>query len=178
MSNVLIGIIGVILFIGLALAGALFLGPRFTDAKSTSTAAAAIQAVSQISSAIVYSNTDLANRAPAGLDPATLVAGKYMKSIPTNPGGSDAIVVLSRIGETSTGDAGLVVARLSTPAAGRTCGSIVRQSSNGMDSIGSDGYVVAASVSQIPAGPAGCFRVGSTSINGLSADQFYVFARI
>jgi len=39
MSNVLIGIIGVILFIGLALAGALFLGPRFQAATIDSRAA-------------------------------------------------------------------------------------------------------------------------------------------
>jgi hypothetical protein len=38
MSNVLIGIIGVILFIGLALAGALFLGPRFQEASIDSRA--------------------------------------------------------------------------------------------------------------------------------------------
>ena len=42
MSNVLIGIIGVILFIGLALAGALFLGPRFQAATISSKASATV----------------------------------------------------------------------------------------------------------------------------------------
>src|SRR3546814_19495658 len=51
MSNVLIGIIGVILFIGLALAGALFLGPRFQESTNNSRASASVQAVSQIASA-------------------------------------------------------------------------------------------------------------------------------
>jgi len=42
MSNVLIGIIGVILFIGLALAGALFLGPRFQESTNNSRGSAVI----------------------------------------------------------------------------------------------------------------------------------------
>jgi hypothetical protein len=52
MSNVLIGIIGVILFIGLALAGALFLGPRFQEARISARAAAEMQAVSQMANAV------------------------------------------------------------------------------------------------------------------------------
>src|SRR3546814_17765989 len=51
MSNVLIGIIGVILFIGLALAGALFLGPRFQESPHNSRASSSVQEVSQIASA-------------------------------------------------------------------------------------------------------------------------------
>jgi hypothetical protein len=51
MSNVLIGIIGVILFIGLALAGALFLGSRFSAAANDSEAARYINEGQQISRA-------------------------------------------------------------------------------------------------------------------------------
>ena len=51
MSNVLIGIIGVILFIGLALAGALILGDDFRTASSSSQAAAAISQIQQIQAA-------------------------------------------------------------------------------------------------------------------------------
>jgi hypothetical protein len=47
MSNVLIGIIGVILFIGLALAGALFLGPRFQEATIDSRASSISMMLSQ-----------------------------------------------------------------------------------------------------------------------------------
>lgn len=178
MSNVLIGIIGVILFIGLALAGALFLGARFQDTKSTSTAAAAVQAVTQITNAIGYFNADTASRAQAGIDPASLVAGRYLKAVPTNPGGPDAILVMSRDGEASGKDAALVVAKLSTIAALKTCGAIVRQTANGTDSIGTDGFVTATTAAQLPTGPAGCFRVGATAINDLEANQFYAFARV
>src|SRR3546814_10250090 len=51
MSNVLIGIIGVILFIGLALAGALFLGERFLGTKTDSEAARFIAEGAQIANA-------------------------------------------------------------------------------------------------------------------------------
>jgi hypothetical protein len=51
-SNVLIGIIGVILFIGLALAGALILGDDFKTATSSSQAAAVMSQLQQTQSAI------------------------------------------------------------------------------------------------------------------------------
>lgn len=52
MSNVLIGIIGVILFIGLALAGALILGDDFKTASSSSQAAATIAQIQQTVAAV------------------------------------------------------------------------------------------------------------------------------
>ena len=51
MSNVLIGIIGVILFIGLALAGALILGDDFRSASNTSQAAALMSQMKQAADA-------------------------------------------------------------------------------------------------------------------------------
>jgi hypothetical protein len=51
-SNVLIGIIGVILFIGLALAGALFLGDRFSQSSASSEAASVMAVVQQVSNAV------------------------------------------------------------------------------------------------------------------------------
>jgi hypothetical protein len=95
MSNVLIGIIGVILFIGLALAGALFLGERFTNSRNQSEAARFVSEGSQISKA--YEMFRINEGAyPTGVDPsgadydpvpdqARLVELKskgYLKSIP------------------------------------------------------------------------------------------------
>jgi len=80
MSNVLIGIIGVILFIGLALAGALFLGPRFQEATLNSKAAAIAQSNAQIANAAglyrVQEGMDWASTNPVGLAPS------YLKSVP------------------------------------------------------------------------------------------------
>ena len=83
MSNVLIGIIGVILFIGLALAGALFLGPRFQDATVNSKAASLQQAMSQLSQAANMYEVQEGRRLRAS-DYATntqkLIDGRYLKS--------------------------------------------------------------------------------------------------
>jgi len=51
MSNVLIGIIGVILFIGLALAGALILGDDFGTASNSAKAATAVSNLNQVAQA-------------------------------------------------------------------------------------------------------------------------------
>ena len=91
MSNVLIGIIGVILFIGLALAGALFLGPRFQESTNNSRASAAVQAVSQIANAANMYQVQEGKVAPAigtSSDTSTsdtLVGKGYLKSVPSNP---------------------------------------------------------------------------------------------
>ncbi|AXK44111.1 hypothetical protein [Erythrobacter aureus] len=82
MSQVLIGIIGVILFIGLALAGAMFLGPQFQKTSSTSRASAHLQAAAQIAHA-----ADL-YRAQEGVfatNPSNLIARGYLKNVPVNP---------------------------------------------------------------------------------------------
>jgi hypothetical protein len=104
LSNVLIGIIGVILFIGLALAGALFLGPRFQEATVNSKASAAVQAISQVSSAVRLYETQsgaVVTPATAGTTLSTttensyreLVAGGYLKTVPANPTNSGGVYV-------------------------------------------------------------------------------------
>ncbi len=94
MSNVLIGIIGVILFIGLALAGALFLGPRFQQSTANSKAAAIIQSLQQIQSAEnLYRLNEGRSIVSGGSGEAllsTLRAGGYLRAKPVNPFAPDA----------------------------------------------------------------------------------------
>ncbi len=88
MSNVLIGIIGVILFIGLALAGALFLGPRFQAATNDSKASAIVMGLQQTVQAYEMRrvSTGLPMSADQGNDLSqTLVSGGYLKSAFRNP---------------------------------------------------------------------------------------------
>jgi type II secretory pathway pseudopilin PulG len=100
MSNVLIGIIGVILFIGLALAGALFLGPRFQEATNNSKASANVQAMQQvIAAANMYELTN--GKADLPLDVtidanSALVTGGFLKSVPSDSSGRNATYVLTR----------------------------------------------------------------------------------
>ena len=148
MSNVLIGIIGVILFIGLALAGALFLGPRFQESTNNSRASAAVQAVSQVANAAnmyqVQEGTTYATDATGD----GLVSTNYLKSIPSNPTGGAAPAIA----------AGVVSMTLSSNA-DKVCAAVAKQTS-GSDTVSTT----------LPAGPAGCY--------GDSTAGYKVFARI
>ena len=86
MSNVLIGIIGVILFIGLALAGALFLGPRFQESSNTSKAAAVLQSLSQTGNAIsMYRTVEGSDPFKNGGITGYGLTPTYLKTMPVNP---------------------------------------------------------------------------------------------
>lgn len=89
MSNVLIGIIGVILFIGLALAGALILGSDFMDASSSSKAAAHISQISQIAHAASMYELKTGRQLPSSSSPNVLVP-RFLKT--ANIQGKDYVV--------------------------------------------------------------------------------------
>ena len=91
MSNVLIGIIGVILFIGLALAGALFLGTRFQESSNTSRAAAQVQAMQQIANA---SNMYQVQEGKQTLDIQVLKNSGYLKTVPGDMSGANAYFIM------------------------------------------------------------------------------------
>ena len=98
MSNVLIGIIGVILFIGLALAGALFLGPRFQEASTNSKASAQVSAMKQLSDAVnMYELQEGQKDLPLkdGAFVTKLATKGYLKSDLTDALGSGTVYWLS-----------------------------------------------------------------------------------
>jgi len=84
MSNVLIGIIGVILFIVLALAGALFLGPRFQESTQNSQAASIMSSLKQASDAAELRMLDLGVQTTPSTGASFLVTGGYLKAAPVN----------------------------------------------------------------------------------------------
>lgn len=159
MSNVIIGIIGVVLFIGLALAGALFLGPRFQESTNNSRAAASVQAVSQISSAANMYNVQEGRLAP---DVLTLDTDQYLKSVPANPtDGGTAPAMVDADGVAANGNEVVQMVLGGNDAA--ICEAIQKQTA-GTDVI--DPTLGATAASQ---GPVGCF----------GADETYTaFARI
>ncbi len=100
MSNVLIGIIGVILFIGLALAGALFLGPRFQEATNNSKASSVTSTLQQAAAAA--SMYELQSGRPImavaeNYDGSFLVPG-YLKTKPMNPVNGNEVGIVDRFG--------------------------------------------------------------------------------
>ncbi len=152
MSNVLIGIIGVILFIGLALAGALFLGPRFQEAQNSSKASAAVQNLSQVASAVQLWQLDKGQKFPSGTA-ETLVTSGFLKSVPTNSIPSGGFFDTRSKEGTYVGDAYVVIAGL-TPNEQtlKICAEINRQTTGSATIPTTEG----------PTTTSGCFYNGGT----------------
>lgn len=177
MSNVLIGIIGVILFIGLALAGALFLGPRFQESTNNSKASAAVQAVSQIASAANMSNVQGGAAVKSDATVASLQTAQYLKAVPSNPTSTiyPAMLTTGAGEQISTANAEYVVMQLQGNAAA-ICLAIARQT--GMN-IGTGTGTVPTADPTLPANPTGCARIRTGGIGTtLTEGGYYVFARI
>lgn len=134
MSNVLIGIIGVILFIGLALAGALLLGDDFKSANNDTKAASLVQGLVQTASAVSMSNIKTgAPRTPETLSASTTLIPRFLKAAPVNPVTDtvNMILVDSAGASTGTNPAVGAVTLLGTTTnseAKAVCESIQRQS--------------------------------------------------
>ncbi len=168
MSNVLIGIIGVILFIGLALAGALFLGPRFQEATNNSKAAAAVQAVSQIARAADMYNVQSGEPIEPYVNIKTkLVDAGFLKAIPINPVNSANVPVVAPGG--SGAFQGNYVFMDVGSGARDVCISIARQVGQ---SLGRDANGLTVVPTDVDGSPVGCIK------GARPEDSYAVFARI
>ena len=180
MSNVLIGIIGVILFIGLALAGALFLGQRFQDASVDSKAAAGVQAMAQMANAISLMQLDDGRPFKTGQslvnNPDGPIARGYLKSLPRSPiNPLYAPFVVDNDSLADGGDATFVAVTLesSTNAlAEKVCLRMVRQT--GQDA----SATVVPSFTKLPSNPVGCMRATLGAAGTLNSGFYYIFAKI
>ena len=152
MSNVLIGIIGVILFIGLALAGALFLGPRFQDSKISSSAAASVQALSQAANAVELYNLNEGRhfQAIAGSVP---VGTEYLKKQVLQPSPNYGVIDLRNADGSYDGDADYALMGGGGEIGIKECTEIAKQAGLALDADGS------APKSDKPIGSRGCFRL-------------------
>ncbi len=171
MSNVLIGIIGVILFIGLALAGALFLGPRFQEATLNSKASTMAQAIHQLASAAnlyeVQEGRSL-TAANGGAVTNALVGSGYLKSAPVNPVAGWTFDGNTETG-TYTGKVTVVHAGMPlTTSNARICAIIAKQ--GGM-TVTDDATPPAQAT--LPTNKFGCFRA-----NGYVDDVYLAYERI
>ncbi len=162
MSNVLIGIIGVILFIGLALAGALFLGPRFQEATQNSKASAMVQSATQVANAIQLRNLQEGVALNAKMSISDdLVKKGYLKAVPPSVDGV-AVYVTDQFGS-NEGDASQVIFSLAdAPESRALCVAAVRQTRGGDEPFDARGVA--------PPERVGCAWVGGNRYN--------IFARV
>ena len=168
MSNVLIGIIGVILFIGLALAGALILGDDFRSSSNDTKAAAVISQLHQMSNAVDMYEMKTGTQFQAGAALSSLMP-RFLKSIPNDPTGTSSFAVWSDTGLGGGAPAGMIVLPMSRNAEA-VCLAIVQQAS------GLTTYVQASSVPQLPTQPVGCFRA-TANVNSFVNQTFYAYVR-
>ena len=85
MSNVLIGIIGVILFIGLALAGALILGDDFRSSSNDTRAAAVAAQIQQVQHAVEMYRLKTGASGPVQMGRPDWLMPRFLKLVPDNP---------------------------------------------------------------------------------------------
>ena len=86
MSSVLIGIIGIALFMGIAIGSAIFLGPRFEDAQAQALGSNAVQVVSTVAGAVNSFRMTTGYAYGIGPENVTkLVTAGYLRGLPLNP---------------------------------------------------------------------------------------------
>lgn len=170
MSNVLIGIIGVILFIGLAIAGALFLGPRFQESSYNAEAARVINSVRQVSSAAAMYQTDMSGPIPIGTDLSALTSKGYLRTVPGNP--YDTSWTVEALDNGFARDGGANVFAWSIGNRSGVCEAIQRQTAQTQAGFAFDDTVHPLS-DMLKAG--GCFKVAQ-SIGGAPANSYVAFA--
>jgi hypothetical protein len=181
-SNLIIGIIGVALFIGLALGAAIFLGPRFDDAQNNAYASDAVLAVGQVAAAV--SSYRLASgyvQGPALSSTQTLVDGGYLRDVPVNgsyAGHPPQIVDVNGVDVASSGSAGTFQPRyvLMSLGSNQALCTLVEQKLGRLQTGGSVSTDV-ATLSSVERGNAGCFRT-STGASTIGSGDYVVYSRI
>lgn len=110
MSNVLVGIVGIILFIGLALASATFFGPVVTESIDEAKAGGVVRILTATSSAVVIRNREMEMISQGSNDSSVLVPN-YLDDLPVNPI-SQAPVMMVNASLQPTSDARFVASRM------------------------------------------------------------------
>ena len=178
MTNVLVGIIGVILFIGLAIAGALFLGPQFKKAQINSKAMAITQMATQIAQASTLYRTERGVPLAARVPVSTLKDEGYLAAVPLNPyvdqGGLPFRMLYSGDLESSAFYADLILVSMgSAEEAEEVCRAIRRQVS-GSESVEELPMEEGPSVALMATETIGCFRMHDVGIYGEAEPHSYV----
>lgn len=162
MSNVLLGIVGVILFIGLALAGASYFGVLASTSVMEAKAQAPLQALGTVAKAVAVRDRELEAITPSAADASVLVPD-YLDELPRNPLNGSSVMLLSRSG-TVTGAAAIVAAYVS-PGDADMCAY--------MNQVGGSHNASIPNFSgQFPAHQSGCVKMPSGS--GIGDDAGYV----
>lgn len=173
MSQMFIGIIGIVVVIGLAIAGAVYFGDQFQQSRSKSRAAAAVAATSQVANAAqVFLAQEGGVVAAASDVTAQLITPGYLSSLPTNPMVPANVPRLMTGGGLLTGGADAAVIDLGAGAE-----VVCRQIGIQTGQLASNATASATSVN-IPNNISGCFRALAGGGAGLTTGNHYAYTRI
>ena len=148
MSNVLIGIVGVILFIGLVVAAATFFGPVAKDSIGDANAGGVIRVLTATSNAVVIRNREMETVTQGSVDSNVLVPN-FLEDTPVNPV-SQAPVMMVDATFRPVADARFVVSRM-RPSDEAAC-AYLNMMGGGTRSV--------PTMSSAPSRKIGCARVG------------------
>lgn len=164
MSNVLIGIVGVILFIAMALAGAVFFGPLMTGSVDEGRASGTSQVLSATATAVSIRNRDMETRTASGS--ASVLVPDYLDKAPLNPVNNEAVYLLDA-NATAAGPAAFVATKMPSDRV-RMCEYLSRAGG---------GTVPVTTLNTIPTQRMGCIRLGAAAGPFVVGD-YVGFARI
>lgn len=185
MSNVLIGILAIVLFMVVAIGSAIFLGPQFDDAQSMGAASSAIQAVSEVATGVNTFRMATGYTYGAGLESAQrLVDAGVLRRVPENPVISGrAPQIIGANGndflQSSAAEQAVWVPRVVVMSLGAdrlACTHVMRM----LGHISGEALVSESAVTPLVGSndrTAGCFRA-SQGGTGVAANDYVAFARI
>jgi len=167
MSNVLIGVIGVILFVGLALAGALFLGQRFRDSTNGNKAATVQAQLKQVTDAASMARLKTGRPVLVGeVGIYSPLMPRFLKTPPSNPvrPGASFFLIDEDGGQTAGGEAATAVAYLNRDEVSRTiCENVDRSAGRTRPGQAFDASTKSFAAASI-VGTTGCMWNGSAFI--------------
>lgn len=182
MSNLLIGIIGVALFIGLAMGAALFIGPQFDEAQTNAQASDTVQAVATVATAISsYRLATGYNQGSALSSAQALVDAGFIRDVPMNTafaGRQPQIVNAAGLDSANSGSPSTFSPKYVIMSLGSNqdlCTMIERK----VGSITSSSTVSATARAMEGAvnRQVGCFRISSNG-TGVQSGDYVVYSRI
>lgn len=130
MSNVILGMIGVILFIGMALAGATYFGPRLNQSVNQGAAATVVSELVAISAGVQSRNSALETQTGSAGN-ANFLLPDYMDDAPKNPTFGKGPMLVNAAGDMS-GNASYVIMEVIGGDVGALCLEINRLGRGGV----------------------------------------------
>ncbi|AXK44113.1 hypothetical protein [Erythrobacter aureus] len=178
MSSVLVGIIAVILFIGLAIVSSLYLGGQFNTASAKSQALEMTNKASQLNQATALYWTEQGRPVVARSSVRSLLEKGYLKKVPVNPyidrGGAPFRMLFSGDVYSANYYADVIIVDMGQDEdAKEVCSAINRQASHS-GTIPEIDVSEGARVSAMTEAPTGCFQMHDVGIYGEAGPHSYI----